>query len=222
MSTATTQSRARAYAALGDPSRLTIVDLLADGDLASSELAERLDLPSNLIAHHLQVLEQAGLIQRRRSEGDGRRAYVQRTPACNLLLGAFPLARPHRVAFVCSQNSARSQLAEAYWRTVSDIPVASAGTHPARRVHPRAIAVGRAHGLDLSTARPKLVGDILTEAELVIAVCDRAYEDLPAAAAHWAVPDPAMTDTDSAFEAAFTDITTRIDQLANRFEGEPT
>ena len=56
----------------------------------------------------------------------------------------------------------------------------------------------------------------------MIAVCDRAYEDLPAATAHWAVPDPAMADTDSAFEAAFTDITTRIDQLANRFEGEPT
>ncbi len=222
MSMATTQSRARAYAALGDPSRLTIVDLLADGDLASGELATRLDLPSNLLAHHLQVLEQAGLIQRRRSEGDGRRAYVQRTPACDLLLGAAPLPRPQRVAFVCSHNSARSQLAEAYWRTVSDIPAISAGTHPATRVHPRAVAVGRTHGLDLSAARPKLIDNALTDTEMVIAVCDRAYEELPTAAAHWAVPDPALTDTDEAFEAAFTDITSRIDLLANRFQGEPT
>lgn len=105
------EAGARAYAALGDPSRLAIIDMLANADLASGELGSKLDIPTNLVAHHLRVLEEAGLIERRRSEGDGRRSYVTRTPACNELLGAGRLPRPRRIAFVCSQNSARSQLA---------------------------------------------------------------------------------------------------------------
>lgn len=215
------ESRAQAYAALGEPSRLAMIDLLADADLASGELAARLGLPTNLMAHHLQVLEQAGLISRRRSEGDARRSYVRRTPACDRLLGATPVPRPRTVAFVCSQNSARSQLAEAYWRTVSDIPVISGGTHPADRIHPRALSVGRRHGLDLSRARPKLVSEVLTGDELVIAVCDQAYEDFHAPSAHWSVPDPARSGDASAFEAAYTDLADRINQLTTRFEGEP-
>ncbi len=214
------EERSRAYAALGDPSRLAIIDLLAHGDLASGELAAELGLPTNLLAHHLLVLEQAGLIDRHRSEGDGRRTYVRRTAACDRLLGADRLPRPRKVAFVCSQNSARSQLAEHYWRTVSDIPVVSAGTSPARRIHPRAVEVARRHGLDLSDARPRLVDDVLGGDELLIAVCDRAYEELPAPAAHWSIPDPARVDRPAAFEAAFADITARIDQLASSFEGE--
>ena len=133
MSTVGLEARARAYAALGDPYRLSIIDLLANADLASGELGARLEISTNLIAHHLRVLEEAGLILRRRSEGDGRRTYVTRTDACNDLLGAGGVARPHKVAFICSQNSARSQLAESYWRTISDIPVVSGGTRPACR-----------------------------------------------------------------------------------------
>lgn len=216
------ESRAQAYAALGDPSRLAIVDLLADADLASGELASRLGLPTNLMAHHLQVLEQAGLIVRRRSEGDARRSYVRRTPRCERLLGRGALSRPRRVAFVCSQNSARSQLAEAYWRTVSDIPVVSAGIHPASRVHPRAVAVGRRHGLDLSAARPKLAADVLAGDDLVVAVCDQAYEALAAQPLHWSVSDPARTGEASAFEAAYADLADRIDHLTTRFGEAPS
>jgi protein-tyrosine-phosphatase/DNA-binding transcriptional ArsR family regulator len=217
----TLETRARAYAALGDTSRLAIVELLANADLAPGELGARLDVPTNLMAHHLQILEQAGLVLRRRSEGDGRRSYVQRTPACNQLLGgsAAPVVRPRRVAFVCSQNSARSQLAEHYWRTISDVPVLSAGTHPAPRVHPRAVAVGRRHGLDLAHAAPKLAGDVLTGEELVIAVCDRAYEELGARPMHWSVPDPARTGALSAFQTAYDTLTGRVDLLAASLEG---
>lgn len=211
-------ARAAAYAALGDPSRLAIIDRLANADLASGELADALGLPTNLIAHHLRVLEDAGLVLRRRSEGDGRRTYVTRTRACNELLGAGRL-QPHRVAFLCSQNSARSQLAESYWRTVSDIPVVSGGTHPANRVHPRAVTVGRRHGLDLTTARPRLAADVLSGDELVIAVCDRAYEDLDIQPLHWSIPDPALTESAEAFEGAYDDITGRINQLAASFQG---
>ncbi|PFG17734.1 protein-tyrosine-phosphatase [Propionicimonas paludicola] len=214
--------RARAYAALGDPSRLAIVDLLAGSDRAPSELGAELGLPTNLMAHHLQILEQAGLISRRRSEGDGRRSYVRRTPACNQLVGGVRhLPRPARVAFVCSQNSARSQLAESYWRTISDIPVVSAGTEPAARVHPIAIRVGRHHGLDLAAAQPKLVGDVLAGDELVIAVCDRAYEELDAPV-HWSIPDPARSSAPDAFEAAYSDLIGRVELLAAQLTEDPS
>ena len=222
MSTVELEARARAYAALGDPSRLAIIDLLANADLASGELANQLNLPTNLIAHHLRVLEEAGLVVRRRSEGDGRRKYVTRTQACNQLMGAGRIPRPHKVAFVCSQNSARSQLAESYWRTVSDIPVVSGGTHPASRVHPRAVTVGRRHGLDLTASRPRLAADVLSGDELVIAVCDRAYEDLDSRPLHWSIADPALGESNEAFEGAFDDITGRITRLAASFQGEPS
>ncbi|MEA5116979.1 MAG: helix-turn-helix domain-containing protein [Propionicimonas sp.] len=220
MSTSNLEDRARAYAALCDPSRLAIIDLLANADLASGELGAQLGIPTNLTAHHLRVLEEAGLIERRRSEGDGRRTYVTRTAICNRMLGAGHLPRPRKIAFVCSQNSARSQLAESYWRTVSDIPVVSGGTHPAERIHPRAITVGRRHGLDLAKARPRLATDVLTGDELVIAVCDRAYEDLENRPLHWSVPDPALAENSAAFEGAFDEITGRITRLAASFEGE--
>ena len=213
------ESRAQAYAALGDPSRLAIVDLLGLADLAPGELGASLDIPTNLMAHHLQILEQAGLISRRRSEGDGRRTYVLRTPACNRLLGAGSrLPRPRGVAFICSQNSARSQLAEHYWRTISNISATSAGTHPAPRVHPDAITVARRHGLDLTHATPKLTGDILTGDELLIAVCDRAYEELDTQPLHWSVRDPARAGSPGAFETAYDDLTRRVDLLAASLE----
>lgn len=218
------ETRARAYAALGDPSRLAIIDLLAHADLAPSELGTRLDIPTNLMAHHLQILQQAGLVTRRRSEGDGRRTYVLRTPDCSQLIGAVAghLPRPGRVAFVCSHNSARSQLAESYWRTISDIPVVSAGTHPAARVHPKAVRVGRRHGLDLTDATPKLAQDVLTGDELLIAVCDRAYEELDTQPLHWSIPDPARVDRANAFDTAYNDLTSRVDLLAASLEGHPS
>ncbi len=215
-------ARARAYAALGDPSRLAIIDLLANADLASGELGSQLHIPTNLMAHHLHVLEEAGLVTRRRSEGDGRRSYVTRTQACHDLIGGRSTPRPHKVAFVCSQNSARSQLAESFWRTVSDVPVVSGGTHPAARIHPQAVAVGHRHGLDLSSARPKLAAEVLTGDELVISVCDRAYEDLSDHPLHWSVPDPARTNSAHAFDTAYDDIAGRINRLASSFEGQPT
>lgn len=209
------ESRAQAYAALGDSTRLAIIDLLAHADLAPGELGARLGIPTNLMAHHLQILEHAGLVTRRRSEGDGRRTYVLRTPACNQLVGSNDqLPRPHRVAFICSQNSARSQLAEHYWRTISSVPAISAGTHPAPHVHPRALTVAHRHRLDLSHAAPKLAREVLTGDELLIAVCDRAYEELDTQALHWSVPDPALAANASAFESAYDDLTGRVDLLA--------
>src|SRR5450755_275347 len=71
------EQRARRYAALGEPVRLAIIDQLTLGDASPGELGAVVDLPTNLLAHHLRVLEEAGLIRRVRSEGDRRRSYVQ-------------------------------------------------------------------------------------------------------------------------------------------------
>ena len=68
--------RAAVFAALGEPVRLALVDRLVAGDASPGELAADVGLGSNLLAHHLSVLEDAGIIRRARSEGDRRRSYV--------------------------------------------------------------------------------------------------------------------------------------------------
>ena len=72
-----TVQRASRHAALGDPIRLAIADELAISDRAPMELQAMFGLPSNLLSHHLDVLENVGLISRHRSSGDGRRRYVR-------------------------------------------------------------------------------------------------------------------------------------------------
>jgi protein-tyrosine-phosphatase len=120
------------------------------------------------------------------------------------------------VVFVCTRNSARSQLAAALWARTSAIPAASAGTDPAPRVHPRAVRTARRHGLRLDPDRTAHVDAVTGAGDLVIAVCDHAHETLPSGQRrlHWSVPDPVPADTDEAFEAAYADIAARIDRLA--------
>jgi protein-tyrosine-phosphatase len=120
------------------------------------------------------------------------------------------------VVFVCTHNSARSQLAAALWRERVGRPVASAGTRPAARVHPRAVKIGRRHGLVLDPTATAHVEDVTRPGDLLIAVCDNAHEDLigsTRARLHWSVPDPVRINTDAAFEAAYTDLADRIDRL---------
>ncbi|MBN9224373.1 MAG: ArsR family transcriptional regulator [Microbacterium sp. SCN 70-27] len=212
------EERARKHAALADPVRLRMLDLLTLGDLSPTELRTEVGVPSNLLAHHLNLLEREGIIARDRSEGDKRRTYVRLVPGALTGLGLFADvdAAADRVVFVCSANSARSQLAEALWNTVSPVPAQSAGTHPADRVAPGAIATAARHGLDLTGAVPRLVDGIDMEGAFIVTVCDRAHEEYPGGTAHWSVPDPVRTGTDAAFESAFADLRRRIDQLAPR------
>ncbi|CAL8974792.1 Arsenate reductase [Cellulomonas sp. T2.31MG-18] len=207
--------RAAVHAALADPARLQVVDTLALGDASPSELAHLLAMPSNLVAHHLGVLEQAGLVSRHRSEGDGRRTYVRLVPGA--LAGLVPGAvRPaHRVLFVCTANSARSHLAAALWRQASDVPAASAGTHPADRLAPGAVAAAARHHLPMRRLRPRALADVHRDGDLVVTVCDRAHEELPVPAdVHWSVPDPVRTGTSDAFDAALAELTDRVEHLA--------
>jgi ArsR family transcriptional regulator, arsenate/arsenite/antimonite-responsive transcriptional repressor / arsenate reductase (thioredoxin) len=207
--------RARVHAALGDTARLAIADALAIGDASPSEIAERLGMSSNLVAHHLGVLMDAGVITRSRSEHDRRRSYVRLRPDSLASLTSPGFAVPRRVVFVCTRNSARSQLAAAIWETRSGLPAASAGTEPAARVNPRAVRAARRHGLRLDAERTAGLDAVAGVGDLLIAVCDHVHETLPAdrARLHWSVPDPVPVDTDEAFEAAYADVAERIDRL---------
>ena len=215
--------RARIHAALGDPARLAIVDALCLGDASPGEIARDLGLPTNLIAHHVNVLAEAGVVERTRSEADRRRTYLRLRPHALAQLEPPRLPDAPRVVFVCTHNSARSQLAAALWAQRTHRPAASAGTHPAPRVHPKAVAVARRHGLRLDPAGTAHVSDIVDRDDLVIAVCDSAHEDLTSGAArprlHWSVPDPVRAGTDAAFEAAYTDLAGRIDRLTPSMAG---
>jgi protein-tyrosine-phosphatase len=211
------ERRAAVHAALADPARLAITDGLADGDASPSELAGMLAMPSNLLAHHLKVLEATGLVTRHRSEGDRRRTYLRLVPGV-----LDTLAGPHgraarRVVFVCTANSARSHLAAALWRRVSPVPAASAGTRPAERIHPGAVDAAGRHQLPLPRLRPRHISDVLHDGDLVVTVCDLAHEELGAqAAVHWSVPDPVPAGDPGSFDAALTELDRRITRLAPR------
>jgi protein-tyrosine-phosphatase/DNA-binding transcriptional ArsR family regulator len=208
----TLETRTARHAALGDPARLAIVDELSVSDRAPVELRRLLDMESNLLAHHLDVLEKVGLIERSRSSGDGRRRYVHLLPAA---LGGLTPGRqvpPGTALFVCTANSARSQLAAALWRQATGARATSAGTHPATRVHPGAVAAARRAGIDLEGATPHDLADITTLPPLVITVCDRAHEELHPDDSwlHWSIPDPVPNGTEAAFDAALAELHDRI------------
>jgi protein-tyrosine-phosphatase len=210
--TETIQRRAARHAALGDPVRLAIVDELAVSDRAPVELRQRFGLESNLLAHHLDVLEHAGLITRSVSSGDARRRYVQLTHSALTSLRPGRALASRRALFVCSHNSARSQLAAALWRSMTNMPAESAGTHPSERVHPGAVAAAERAGLDLSGAVPRSLDQVANKPNLVITVCDQAHEEVAAHALwlHWSIPDPILGGTKRAFDRTIVELRERI------------
>jgi protein-tyrosine-phosphatase len=218
MPTDSLSHRAALHAALGDPNRLAIVDELTVSDRTSSELADRFGLATNLVAHHLATLERVGLIERLESSGDRRRRYVRlRRADLERTRFAPPASAPTRVLFVCTENSARSQLAAVLWRQRFDRDATCAGTHPAARVHPGAVAAARRAGLDLTDAAPRRITPQDLRCELIVTVCDRAHEELrrPARSRrwHWSIPDPAETGTRPAFDATVAALDERMTAL---------
>ena len=209
--------RAAVHAGLADPARLQITDTLLAGDASPSELAAMLAMPSNLLAHHLQVLEQAGIITRRRSEGDRRRTYLQLIPGALDSLAPPPARAALRVLFVCTANSARSHLAAALWRQASNLPAVSAGTHPAEAIDPGAIAAAGRRRLPLPRLRPRHISEVRQHGDLVITVCDLAHEELAeATAVHWSIPDPVPAGDPASFDTALAELTHRVERLAPR------
>ncbi|WP_254185330.1 low molecular weight phosphatase family protein [Nocardioides panacis] len=124
--------------------------------------------------------------------------------------------------FVCTANSARSQLAAALWRQASTVPATSAGTRPAARVAAGAVAVARRRGLRLTGTHPQALADVLHPEDCVVTVCDHAHEALDRTdqargpRLHWSVPDPVPAGTDTAFDRAYDELARRVTRFAPR------
>ncbi|MBO0808173.1 MAG: ArsR family transcriptional regulator [Actinobacteria bacterium] len=218
---------------------------LAGSDRRVRELAARVHEPQNLVSYHLSQLRASGLVGARRSSFDGRDTYyhldlercAQSLSAAGaalhpgLRLGPAPpdpagesdgrRERPS-VLFLCTGNSARSQMAQALAEESSGgrVEACSAGSRP-KPLHPNAVRVMAERGIDLSGRRSKHL-DAFTgrRFDYVITLCDKVREVCPEFPGrpgyiHWSVPDPAAaggSDTDSypAFQAAADDLETRI------------
>lgn len=87
-----------------------------------------------------------------------------------------------KILILCTGNSCRSQMAEAYLKSFDKtLEVHSAGTEPAKEVHPKAIEVMKEDGINISSSKPKLVDEFLGDHfDYVITVCDDANESCPA------------------------------------------
>lgn len=129
---------------------------------------------------------------------------------------------PIRVLFVCTGNSARSQMAEALLRDYgeADFEVFSAGTEP-KGVNPFAVRVLDEVGIDWSGAHSKSVTEFIGQSfDYVITVCDRARQTCPVFpgehnSLHWGLDDPAEIEgTDDqkleAFRRTRTEVSTRL------------
>jgi arsenate reductase len=109
--------------------------------------------------------------------------------------------KPIRVLFLCTHNSARSQIAEALLRQIggADFAVSSAGTE-ATRVHPLAIRVLEEQGVPTDGLYSKSMDQFLSDQfDVVITVCDQANESCPIFPGaperiHWSIPDPSAVE----------------------------
>ncbi len=118
-----------------------------------------------------------------------------------------------KIAFVCTGNSARSQMAEGYAKYFAkmygkDLEVYSAGSNPAQCVNPLAVRVMQEENTDISSHHPKSIEDIpYRELDVVITLCDDAVENCPlipgARREHWGLPDPAKMEGSEEERLAF-------------------
>ena len=240
---ADTPSPPRFLRLAGDPLRWRLLSELARSDRRVGELCELAAQGQSLVSYHLRQLRDGGLISARRSLADGRDTYyVLDLALCGELLvsagaalhpglaavaGAQFGEREHRVArarvlFLCTGNSARSQMAEALAEQLSEgaVRASSAGSRP-KPLHPNAVRVMRERGIDLAGRRSKHLGEFTGERfDYVISLCDRVREvcpEFPGApqAIHWSLRDPAAepgTDDETlpAFERTAAELESRI------------
>ncbi|HEX6469134.1 MAG TPA: MarR family transcriptional regulator [Streptosporangiaceae bacterium] len=221
-----------------DPVRWRLLHELARSDRRVRELVTLVGRPQNLVSYHLGRLRAGGLVTARRSSFDGRDSYYRLDLArCARLLdeagaalhpalrAAFVppaasearTANPWTVLFLCTGNSARSQAAEALTRARSGGRVRgfSAGSHP-KPLHPHAVRVMAARGVDLEGHRPKHLGAYASQRfDYVITLCDRVREVCPEfpdgpTQIHWSMPDPAAAGGYPAFELMAAELESRI------------
>ncbi len=228
--------------------RWRLVEALARSDRRVQELVALVGEPPNLVSYHLRRLRDQALVSERRSAADGRDVYYSLD--LDRLKGLYFAAgeslhpgipdRPHaasgtdtaagrsrraRVLFLCTHNSARSQMAEGILRHLGgeQVEVSSAGT-VATRVHPLAVAAMAEKGIDIGGQRSKHLEELAgQEFDAVVTVCDNARESCPIFPGapeqiHWSIPDPSAVEGDEetrlrAFRIAADDLTTRIRYL---------
>jgi protein-tyrosine-phosphatase/DNA-binding transcriptional ArsR family regulator len=244
--------------------RWHLLEELAKSDRTVQELVERSGRRPNLVSYHLGKLRRGGLVSQHRSAADARDLYYQfgldRFTDLYMRSGAgvqpaFALvgplmarlegidtaptaasAEPWRVLFVCTGNSARSQMAEAFTRELSNgalavlchgpVEAESAGTAP-RPVHPMAIRVMNDLGTSIATQRSKSLEQLRDHRfDQVITLCDVAREACPPIPGiddppHWSLPDPAAVagseeEVYEAFRATALAIAARVRQMLVR------
>jgi len=136
---------------------------------------------------------------------------------------------PKRVLFVCTGNSARSQMAEGFAKAMG-VEAFSAGTHPKDAVHPLAVAVMAEKGIDISHHKPKPLDlEFAKTVDLVVTVCGEADAEcahlpLPVPKIHWDLPDPAKAEGSEeeklrAFREVRDEIEKLVGQLAEQLRG---
>jgi protein-tyrosine-phosphatase len=240
--------------------RWQLLTELARSDRQVRELTALVGQRQSLTSYHLAQLREGGLVTTRRSSADGRDTYYSLDlvacrdglagagaalhPGLRLLPaplaprpdgpGRRPGRPPVRVLFLCTGNSARSQLAEAIaqQRGGSRVEAASAGSHPTA-LHPHAVRVMRERGMDIGDRRAKHLSEFAEQRfDHVVSLCDRVREVCPdflghPAVAHWSIPDPAgeaVADEQSyaAFVRTADELNTRIQFLLYAIEHSST
>jgi protein-tyrosine-phosphatase/DNA-binding transcriptional ArsR family regulator len=236
----------------GHPLRWQLMSALAHSDRRVGELCDLAGQRQSLVSYHLRRLRDGGVVSARRSIADGRDTYyVLDLARCGeLLAGAGMSLHPGlgqaarsrtsgrrgqsrdlaQVLFLCTGNSARSQIAEALAEQLSEgaVTAVSAGSHP-KPLHPNAVRVMRERGIDLAGRRPKHLSEFADRRfDYVISLCDRVREVCPEfpgtpETIHWSIPDPAREpgsdeETLPAFERTATELDTRIGFLIEAIE----
>jgi protein-tyrosine-phosphatase len=231
---------------LADDVRWQIVTALARSDRRGRELVQLLRRPQNLVSYHLRQLLKHKLVSERRSAADRREVYFslrlhdlrqlyqESGQALHPgLAETAPAAEPRpvgaggssvRVLFLCTHNSARSQMAEAILRHLSrgQVDVHSAGTEPSE-IHPLARQAMRERGIGMDGQRAKHLSEFEGQQfDYIVTVCDLARESCPVFPGdpeqiHWSFADPVAVAGLDARERAFnrtaTELTTRIKYL---------
>ena len=223
--------------------RWRILLSLSRSDHRVEELVKQIKQPHNLISYHLKRLRLQQLVSERRSSADGRDIYYSLNleqfrqlylqagdslhPAISEPLGQASSEEavthpPIRVLFLCTHNSARSQMAEGILRKLGgdEVEVFSAGSEPTS-IHPLATKVMSSIGIDLSQQRSKHLNEFVGQKfDYIVTVCDRVRESCPVFPGdpeliHWSFPDPVAVEgntqtKEKAFFTTFQQLTTRI------------
>ena len=226
----------------GDPLRWRLLTELARSDRHVRELTGLLDRPQNLVSYHLGKLRLGGLVSARRSSADARDAYytvdlgrfgellvqagravhpgLRLAPAAPLLPAAPAGRAAARLLFLCTGNSARSQIAEALAvaRSGGRVEAHSAGSHP-KPVHPNAVRVLRERGIEIGSRQPKQLSTFAAaQFSYVVTLCDKVREVCPEfpghpRCIHWSIPDPAASGgDDDATLPAFRDTAAEVER----------